>query len=43
MGNRGVRSDGGVRVWVRAGLETGLRMGEDDSGVMCVFGVFVVR
>ena len=38
-----MRSERGLRVGVRAGLETGMRMGEDDSGVICVFGVFVVR
>ena len=43
MGIRGVRSDRGLRVGVRVGVGTGLSMGWDDSGVMCVFGVFVVR
>ena len=43
VGIRGVRSDRGVRVGVRVGVGTGMRMGEDDSGVVCVFGVYVVR
>ena len=29
--------------WVRVGGRVGIRMGEDESGVVCVFGVNVVR
>ena len=43
MGIRGVRSDRGLRVGVRVGVGTGMRMGEDDSGVICVFGVYLGR
>ena len=32
-----------VRVGVRVGMGSGMRMGQDESGVMCVFGVYVVR
>ena len=30
-------------VGVRVGMGCEMRMGEDESGVMCVFGVYVVR
>ena len=32
-----------VRVGVRVGTGSRMRMGQDESGVMCVFGVYVVR
>ena len=32
-----------VMVGLRVGMGSGMRMGEDESGVVCVFGVYVVR
>ena len=40
---RGMGYGSWVRVVVRVGMGCEMRMGEDESGVMCVFGVYVVR